>query len=89
MKEEKNSFYCFARQMGPQQANALHTMTPLGENRKWFYSLGVENRARDKDQGRGKLALSFKVAPGLVLVVLLLPRMKNASSSRSSICWGV
>ena len=23
---------------------------PLGENRKWFYSLGVENRTIDKDQ---------------------------------------
>ena len=33
---------------------------PLGENRREFYSLGVNNRARDKDQGRGKLALFFK-----------------------------
>lgn len=34
---------------------------PLWENRKWFYSLGVENRATDKDQGRGKLVLFFKL----------------------------
>ena len=45
----------------------------------------MENRAPDKDQGKGKLSLSVVfqswclVAPGLVLVVL--PRMKNASSA--------
>ena len=58
--------------------------SPLGEIRKWFYSLGVENRATEKDQGRDKLAVSQScclVAPGLVLVVLLLSGMKNALSS--------
>ena len=45
--------------------------TPL--ERGDFLVLGVENRATDKDQGRGTLAL--------ILVVLLLLGMKNASSS--------
>ena len=45
----------------------------------------------DKDQGRGKPALSFKAGvsrpPGLVLAVLPLG-VKNASSSGSSIYLG-
>ena len=28
------------QQRGPQQANALTTVPPLGEIRRWFYSLG-------------------------------------------------
>ena len=43
----------------------------------------MENRAADKDPCRGKLALSFIAGvewpPGEVLVVLLLPRVKNPS----------
>ena len=52
-EREKDSFYCFARQRRPQQAKALKTLPLLGEIRMWFYSLGVENRAADKEQGRG------------------------------------
>ena len=50
VKEEKNSFYCFSRQSKPQQANALETVPLLGENRRLSYSLGVENRAANKNQ---------------------------------------
>jgi len=32
--------YCFARQRGPQQANALKTVLPLEGFRRWLYSLG-------------------------------------------------
>ena len=46
--------------MGPQQVNALKTVTTVEGIKRWFYGWGVENRAIDKDQGRGKLALSFK-----------------------------
>ena len=71
--KEKKSFYCFARQRRVQQANALQTVPPLGEMGRCFYSLGVKNRAAHKDQGRGKLVLSFKASvqrpPELVLVV--------------------
>ena len=46
--------------------------------------------AKDKDQGRGKLALFLKaVAPGVVLVAFLLSGMKHAWSSSSSTCGGV
>ena len=59
---EKNSFCCFAIQGRPQQANALKTVSSFGrENSIWSYSLEVENRAADKDQGRGKLAF-FKAS---------------------------
>ena len=44
----------------PHQANALKTVPPLGEMRGGFIVWGVENRTVDKDQGRGKFALSFK-----------------------------
>ena len=36
VKEEKNSFYCFARQRRPQQASALKTAPPLEKNRREF-----------------------------------------------------
>ena len=49
--------YCFARQLEPQQANPLKTVSPLGERLRGFYSLGVKNRAIDMDQGRCELAL--------------------------------
>lgn len=45
---------------GATVATALKTVPPLEGFKRWFYSLGVENRAADKDQGRGKLALSSK-----------------------------
>ena len=48
-------------QRKPQRANALR-LPSLGEISEWFYSFGgVENRATDKDQGRSKLALFFKI----------------------------
>ena len=37
MKEKKNSFYCFARQRRPQQANALKTVPSIGKNCGEFY----------------------------------------------------
>ena len=43
VKEEK--LYCFARQRGPQQGNALKTVPPLGEIGRWYYSLGVKSGA--------------------------------------------
>ena len=58
---ERSSFYCFARQRRPQQASALKTVPSLGDSRKVFSSLGVENRATDMDQGGCKLAFFFKV----------------------------
>ena len=42
---KKNSFYCFARQRKPQQANGLKTMPSLGENRRQSYSLGSGKQA--------------------------------------------
>ena len=61
-------------------------MSPLGKIRRWFYNLGS-----------GKIGLQVRVGaeaslhrlskpvfsgpPGLVLTVVLLPRMKKASSS--------
>ena len=56
VKEKKNSFSCFARQRRPQQTNALKTVPSFGKEQEVFYSLGVENKATDKDQGRCKLA---------------------------------
>ena len=43
----------------------------------------MENRALDKDHGRGKACVVFQswCLVTLVLMVLLLPRMKNVSSS--------
>ena len=48
------------------------------------FRLRVENRAPDKDQGRGNLALFSKL--GFSGLMGLLSRMKNASLT-SSICW--
>ena len=58
--KEKKIVLLLCQAVRPEQANALKTVPPLGEIRRWFYSLGVRNKASDKDQGRGKLALSFK-----------------------------
>lgn len=56
MKEKKEA--AKGSHSGP---NALR-LPPLGEISEWFYSFGgVENRATDKDQGRSKLALFFKI----------------------------
>ena len=37
-KGEKDSFYYFARQRGPEQANALKTVPPTGKNCRELYS---------------------------------------------------
>ena len=50
---------------------------PLGENRKWFHSLGVENRATDKDQGRCKLVFFFRVSGSGSRTGSSSPGMKN------------
>ena len=60
-KGEKKSLYCFARQRRPQQANALKTVPPLGETRRWAYSFAGENMATDKDQGEASLPSSSKL----------------------------
>ena len=36
--EDKDSFYCVARQRRPQQANALKTVPFIGKNQGQFYS---------------------------------------------------
>ena len=51
--------YCFARQRRPQQANALKSVPLLGLG-GGFIVLGVENRAADKEQSRGKLGFFFR-----------------------------
>ena len=56
---------------GPQQAKALKTVPPFEGIGRWFYSLGIENRATDEDRGRGKFALFSKlVFMGLVVFFL-------------------
>ena len=52
-----DSFHYFARQRRPQQANVLKTVPPWKGLGGGFIVLRVENRAADKDHGRGKLAL--------------------------------
>ena len=83
-KGEKKSLYCFARQRRPQQANALKTVPPLGETRGGLTALQGKIRPQIRIRGRQACLLLQSwclVAPGLVLVVLLLPGIKNASSS--------
>ena len=50
--KEKKMALLLSHQRGPQQANALKTVPALGKVGRWFYSLGVKNRAIDKDQRR-------------------------------------
>ena len=59
---KEKTLYLFAKQRGPQQANAIKTMLPLEGIMKWFFSLssGIRIRAIDKDQGRGQFALFLK-----------------------------
>ena len=59
--EEKGVVF-IALQRRPQQASDLETVPSLGENRKGFYSLGVENGATDKEQGKCKLAFFLKAS---------------------------
>ena len=58
-------------------------MPPLGEIGRGLIVLGVNNRAADKDQCRGKLAV-FKAS--FQWSGALLSRIKNALLT-SSICW--
>ena len=53
-KGEKNSFYCFAGQRRPQQANALKTVPPppIETNCREFYSKKEKNRFSDWNQDR-------------------------------------
>ena len=39
---EKGRFIALPGKGGSQQANALKTVPPLGEIRRWFYNLGSE-----------------------------------------------
>ena len=68
-KEKKNSFISLPGKGSLQQDNASKTVLPL--RRDWEVVLQCwkwKNRASDKDQGRGKLALFSKLAiSGLVV----------------------
>ena len=61
-EKEKKITYSFARQRSVTQENILKTLPHWerlgGGSMVW----GVENRAIDKDQGRGKLALFLKAS---------------------------
>ena len=60
VKEEKNSFYCFARQWRPQQAHALKTEPSFGEEFLGGFLVQKEkNRVSEKNQGWGKHAFFF------------------------------
>ena len=50
----------------------MKTECPLGEVRGWFYSLGVKNRATDKDKGLYQLSLFFKDGECLINIFHLL-----------------
>ena len=57
---EKDSFVALPGKGGSQQSNALKTV-PLWKGLGGGFTVWQwKNRAIDKDQGRGKLALSFK-----------------------------
>ena len=87
-KGEKDGFIALPGKGGCSRLMPSRLCPPWGKLGGGFIIWGVEIRAVDKHQGRGKLALFLKavclVAPGLVLVVLLLG-MKNGSSSSSSV----
>ena len=59
VKEKKNSFYCFARQRRPQQANALKTVPSIGKNCREFFSKKEKNRFSYKNQDWGRHAFFF------------------------------
>lgn len=62
MKEEEIAFIALLRKGGHSRlANALKTALPLLQvSRRWFSSLGGENRVTDEEQGGGELALFFE-----------------------------
>ena len=61
MKEKKIAFI----------AKALKTLPLLGEIRMWFYSLGVENRAADKEQGRGIVFLFLFLFLSFIFIIYI------------------
>lgn len=58
-KREKDSFYCFARQRRPQQANALKTVPSIGKKYEDFYSKKEKNRFSDRNQDGDRHAFFF------------------------------
>ena len=60
VKEERRAFISLPGKAGHSSLMPLRLCPPLGENRRWSYSFGVEYRATDKDQDRCKLAFFFK-----------------------------
>ena len=84
--KEKKSFYCFARQRRLQQANkdCVLLWERIGDGLIiWEWKIGLQIRIRvGASLHSSKLVFS---GPGLVLVVLLLSGMKNASSSFNNI----
>ena len=59
---EKDSIIALPGKGKSQQAKALKTVPPWERLGSGFIIWGVENRAREKDQGRGKLALFLKAS---------------------------
>ena len=59
--KKKNRFTALPGKGGDSRLMPQRLGSPLGEIRKWFHSLGVENRATNKDQGRCRLSFFFRV----------------------------
>ena len=83
----KNSFYCFAGQRRSQQANALKTALLCkrigGGLVVWEWKIGPQIRIRGEANLHPSSKLVFVLWPGGLVLVVLLSRVKNASSSRS------
>ena len=47
----KDSFIALPDKRGHSRLKCLNNCAHLGDNGRWFYNLGVKNRATDKDQG--------------------------------------
>ena len=58
--EEKKIALLLCQTKGAAASYALKTVPTLGEIGRWFYSLGVKNRAANNGQYRCKLSLFFK-----------------------------
>ena len=78
---EQNSFYCFARQRRPQQANALKTAPPLGEKRRHFHSLGLGRGTQMSISGDASFHSSTELLLSGPRTGSGSPGMKNSSSS--------
>ena len=57
VKEKKIAFIALPGEEGHSRLMPSRLCPVLGENRRWSYSLELENRATDKGQGRCQLAL--------------------------------